>query len=77
MEYFALKEDTREVLYFQEYYTLEIHNLHIYPYYGTNMKIIAHMVDEVCKEVDTRVSSWSQKRRKKGRFIKAIFLSKQ
>ena len=54
MEYYALKEDIREVLPFREYCTLEIHKIFRDPYYGTNKKRIAHMVDEVCKEVETR-----------------------
>ena len=48
MEYCALKEGIREVLYFQYFYSLEIQNLFIYPHYGENIKNIAHMVDEVC-----------------------------
>ena len=54
MEYYALKEEIVEVLYFREYCTLEIQNLFRYPYCGTNMRRIAHMVDEVCNEVETR-----------------------
>ena len=54
MEYYALKEEIREVLCFQEYCTLKIQKMFIDPYYGKNMKRIAHMVDEVCKEVETR-----------------------
>ena len=54
MECYALKEEIREVLSIQEYYTLEIQNIFRYPYYGTNMKRNAHMVGEVCNEVGTR-----------------------
>ena len=54
MEYYALKEEIREVLSFREYRNIEIHNLFKYPYCGKNMKIIAHMIYEVCKEVGNR-----------------------
>ena len=54
MKFYALKEEIREVLSFRYYYTLEIHKLFKYPYCGTNIKRISHMVDEVCKKVGTR-----------------------
>ena len=54
MEYYSLKEEIRVVLSFREYCTIEIHKLLRDPYCGTNLKMIAHMVDEVCKEVETR-----------------------
>ena len=54
MEYYALKEEIREVLSFREYETLEIQKMFRDPCCGTNMRRIAHMVDEVCKEVETR-----------------------
>ena len=53
MEYYALKNEVREVLYFQDLCTLEIHKLFGDPYYGENIRKIAHMVDEVCKKVET------------------------
>ena len=54
MEYYALKEEIREVLSFREYCTFEIQKLFRDPYCGTNMRRIAHMFDEVCREVETR-----------------------
>ena len=52
--YCGLSDGIRKVLYFQEYFTLDIQNLFIYPYCRKNMKRIAHMVDEVFKEVETK-----------------------
>ena len=54
MEYYALKEEIREVLSFQEYCTLEMQKILKYPRSEKNMKMIAHMVDEMYKEVETR-----------------------
>ena len=54
MEYCSLKEEIRGVLSFRYFCTLEIHNLLRYSYYGEKMINIAHPVDEVCKEVETR-----------------------
>ena len=54
MKFYALKEDIREVSYFQYYYYLEIHKLFKDPYCRSSMEMIAHMVDEVCKKVGTR-----------------------
>ena len=48
MEYCALKEDIREVLYFQYFYSLEIQKPFRDPHRGENIKNIAHMVDEMC-----------------------------
>ena len=61
--YCGLSDGIRKVLYFQEYCTLDIQNLFIYPYCRKNMKIIAHMVDEECKKVGT---SWLPPGAKRG-----------
>ena len=54
MEYYALKEEKRDVLSFWDDFYLDINKLFKYPYYLSSMENIAHMVDEVCKEVGTR-----------------------
>ena len=53
MEYCALKEEIREILSFLYFCTLEIQKLFGDPYYGENMRNISHLVDEVCKEVES------------------------
>ena len=63
MEYCALKEEIREILSFLYFCTLEIQKLFGDPYYGENMRNISHMVDEVCKKVETR---WLPPRAKRG-----------
>ena len=54
MEYCDLKEEIRGVLPFQDFCTIEIENLFRDPYFGEKMRNISHMVDEVCKKVETR-----------------------
>ena len=48
MEYCALKEDIREVLYFWDYCYLEMKKLFKETYYQENEVRIAHMTDSVC-----------------------------
>ena len=61
-DYWGLSDGLMKDLSFLAYCTVEIHNLFRDPYRGTKMKIISHMVDEVCNEVETRRLPSSAKR---------------
>ena len=50
-EYLGLSDGLLKDLSFQEYYSLEIQKFFIYRYWNKNMKIIAHIIDDVCKEM--------------------------
>ena len=62
-DYWGLIEGLIKDLSFQEYCTLDMYKLFIDPYCGKNMKRIAQMFDELCKEVRTR---WMPPRAKRG-----------
>ena len=51
MEYYALKEEIREVLSFRDYYYLEMKKLFKDPYFQENEVRIAHMDASVFQEV--------------------------
>ena len=51
MEYYALKEDIREVLSFQYYYYLELKKLFKDTYFQANELRIAHITDSVFQEL--------------------------
>ena len=52
MEYYALKEEIREVLSFWDYSFLEMKKLFKDPYFQENEARMSHMINSVWKEVD-------------------------